>query len=172
MVLHPRGCGRVARRRYQTSHGPRSSNSSRGPTHTHNTTESPAGHESPGISHIRTHFVPDYCSISGTERAERVRSTHPVELADRLVEGWKPGDAHYRWNTYAKPIRIGRGCWLGGGVIVLPGVTIGDGTVIGAGSVVTRDIPANVVAVGNPCRVLRSINESDRSDCSASAARR
>ncbi|PWG66291.1 maltose acetyltransferase [Bifidobacterium callitrichidarum] len=93
-------------------------------------------------------------------------ATHPVELADRLVDGWKPGDAHYRWNTYAKPIRIGRGCWLGGGVIVLPGVTIGDGTVIGAGSVVTRDIPANVVAVGNPCRVLRPINGSDRANSS------
>ncbi|KFI54055.1 sugar O-acetyltransferase [Bifidobacterium callitrichos] len=96
-------------------------------------------------------------------------ATHPVELADRLVEGWKPGDAHYRWNTYAKPIHIGRGCWLGGGVIVLPGVTIGDGTVIGAGSVVTHDIPANVVAVGNPCRVLRPINGSDRPDSDHSA---
>ncbi|KAA8823992.1 sugar O-acetyltransferase [Bifidobacterium reuteri] len=89
-------------------------------------------------------------------------ATHPVELADRLVEDWKPGDARYRWNTYAEPIHIGNGCWLGGGVIVLPGVTIGDGTVIGAGSVVTHDIPANVVAVGNPCRVLRPINGSDR----------
>ncbi|NEG55550.1 sugar O-acetyltransferase [Bifidobacterium platyrrhinorum] len=99
-------------------------------------------------------------------------ATHPVELADRLAEGWKPGDAHYRWNTYARPIRIGRGCWLGGGVIVLPGVTIGDGTVIGAGSVVTRDIPADVVAVGNPCRVLRPINGNgaDRTDPDRSAA--
>ena len=51
---------------------------------------------------------------------------------------------------------------LGAGVVVLPGVTIGDNTVIGAGSVVTKDIPANVVAVGNPCRVLRAINERDR----------
>lgn len=60
------------------------------------------------------------------------------------------------------PVRIGRNCWLGAGVIVLPGVTIGDGSVIGAGSVVTRDIPANVVAVGSPCRVLRPITERDR----------
>lgn len=89
-------------------------------------------------------------------------ATHPVELADRLVEDWAPGDTHYRWNTYAKPIHIGSGCWLGGGVIVLPGVTIGDGTVIGAGAVVTHDIPANVVAVGNPCRILRPINGDDR----------
>lgn len=85
-------------------------------------------------------------------------ATHPVELAERLAGNWEPGSHHYRWNTYAKPIVIGRGCWLGGGVIVLPGVTIGDGTVIGAGSVVTHDIPSNVVAVGNPCRVLREIN--------------
>ena len=63
---------------------------------------------------------------------------------------------------YNMPVRIGRNCWLGAGVIVLPGVTIGDNTVIGAGSVVTKDIPANCVAVGNPCRVLREIGEHDR----------
>ena len=63
---------------------------------------------------------------------------------------------------YNMPIHIGKNCWLGAGVIVLPGVTIGDNTVIGAGSVVTKDIPANVVAVGNPCRVLREINEHDK----------
>lgn len=63
---------------------------------------------------------------------------------------------------YNFPIRIGRNCWLGAGVIVLPGVTIGDNTVVGAGSVVTKDIPANVVAVGNPCRVLREISDHDK----------
>ena len=63
---------------------------------------------------------------------------------------------------YNMPIHIGRNCWLGGGVIVMPGVTIGDNTVVGAGSVVTKDLPANVVAVGNPCRVLREISEHDR----------
>lgn len=63
---------------------------------------------------------------------------------------------------YNMPVHIGRNCWLGAGVIVLPGVTIGDNTVIGAGSVVTKDIPSNVVAVGNPCRVLREISEHDR----------
>lgn len=60
------------------------------------------------------------------------------------------------------PIHIGCNCWLGSGVVVLPGVTIGDNTVIGAGSIVTKDIPANVVAVGNPCHVLREINDHDR----------
>jgi len=63
---------------------------------------------------------------------------------------------------YNAPIHIGRNCWLGAGVIVLPGVSIGDNTVVGAGSVVTKDLPANVVAVGNPCRVLREIGERDR----------
>lgn len=63
---------------------------------------------------------------------------------------------------YNMPIWIGRNCWIGAGAILLPGVHIGDGTVIGAGSVVTKDIPANVVAVGNPCRVLRPIDERDR----------
>ena len=63
---------------------------------------------------------------------------------------------------YNVPIHIRKNCWLGAGVIVLPGVTIGDNTVVGAGSVVTKDLPANVVAVGNPCRVLREIGEHDR----------
>lgn len=63
---------------------------------------------------------------------------------------------------YNLPVHIGRNCWLGAGVIILPGVTIGDNTVVGAGSVVTKDLPANVVAVGNPCRVLREISDRDR----------
>ncbi len=65
----------------------------------------------------------------------------------------------YQFNM---PVHIGKNCWLGAGVLVMPGVTIGDNTVIGAGSVVTRDIPANVVAVGTPCRVVREIGERDR----------
>lgn len=60
---------------------------------------------------------------------------------------------------YNMPVHIGRNCWIGAGAIIIPGITIGDNTVIGAGSVVTKDIPANVVAVGNPCRVIREINE-------------
>ena len=63
---------------------------------------------------------------------------------------------------YNMPVRIGRNCWLGAGVIVMPGVTIGDNVVIGAGSIVTKDIPSNVVAVGNPCRVLRPVGERDK----------
>ena len=65
----------------------------------------------------------------------------------------------YQFNL---PVRIGRSCWRGAGGLVLPGVTIGKNSVIGAGSVVTRDIPENVVAVGVPCRVLRPINDRDK----------
>lgn len=85
-------------------------------------------------------------------------ATHPVELSERLTPGWSPESGEYFCRTYALPVMIGDGCWIGGGVIILPGVTIGDGTVIGAGSVVTKDIPDNCVAAGNPCKVLRRIN--------------
>jgi maltose O-acetyltransferase len=71
---------------------------------------------------------------------------HPVEPEPRRA----------KWEA-ARPITIGDNVWLGGGVIVLPGVTIGANTVVGAGAVVTRDLPANVVAVGNPARVVRAI---------------
>ena len=63
---------------------------------------------------------------------------------------------------FGAPIAIGESVWIGGGTIVLPGAAIGDGTVVAAGSVVTRDLPANVVAAGNPCRVLRPITDHDR----------
>lgn len=63
---------------------------------------------------------------------------------------------------YNFTVKIGRNCWIGAGAVIVPGVTIGDNTVIGAGSIVTKDIPSNVVAVGNPCRVIREIGEHDR----------
>ncbi len=72
--------------------------------------------------------------------------THPVE----------PGPRREKWEA-SLPITIGDNVWLGGGVIVLPGVTIGADTVVGAGAVVTKDLPAGVLAVGNPARVIRSI---------------
>ncbi|GIE98292.1 sugar O-acetyltransferase [Paractinoplanes rishiriensis] len=71
---------------------------------------------------------------------------HPIE----------PGPRRDKWEA-ARPITVGDNVWLGGGVIVLPGVTIGDNTIVGAGAVVTRDLPPNVVAVGNPARVIRTI---------------
>ena len=72
--------------------------------------------------------------------------THPVE----------PGPRGEKWEG-SQPVRIGNNVWLGGGVIVCPGVTIGDNTVVGAGTVVIRNLPANVVAVGNPARIIRAI---------------
>ena len=63
---------------------------------------------------------------------------------------------------YNAAITIGKNCWIGAGAIILPGITIGDNVVIGAGSIVTKDIPSNVVAVGNPCKVLREVNEHDK----------
>lgn len=62
-----------------------------------------------------------------------------------------------KWLEYAKTIKVGSNVWIGGNACVMPGVTIGDNVVIGAGSVVTKDIPSNVVAVGNPCKVIKDI---------------
>ena len=63
---------------------------------------------------------------------------------------------------YNAPVRIGKNCWIGGGVVIVPGVTIGDNVVVGAGSIVTKDLPDNCIAVGNPCKVLREVNEHDK----------
>ncbi len=64
----------------------------------------------------------------------------------------------------SKPISIGKNCWIGGDVKILAGVKIGDNSIIGTGSIVTKDIPSNVIAVGNPCKILRKIDEKDKTD--------
>ena len=76
---------------------------------------------------------------------------HPI-----LPELREPG---YQYNA---PVHIGKNCWIGAGVIIVPGITIGDRGVFGAGSVVTKDIPSDMIAVGNPCKVLREVNEHDK----------
>ena len=78
-------------------------------------------------------------------------AAHPIDPTLR--------EKGYQYNL---PVHIGRNCWIGAGAVILPGVSIGDNTVVGAGSVVTKDLPSNVVAVGNPCRVMREIREEDR----------
>lgn len=73
-----------------------------------------------------------------------------------------PLDPTMREYMYTAPVKIGDNVWIGAGAVICPGVTIGNGSVIGAGSVVVKDIPENCIAVGNPCKVLREINEHDK----------
>ena len=80
-------------------------------------------------------------------------ANHSTDATERINGG-----------CYGKPIHIGNNVWLGGDVKVLQGVTIDDNTIIGAGSIVTKDIPDNVIAVGNPCKVIRKITEEDKTD--------
>ncbi len=76
---------------------------------------------------------------------------HPIDPEERL-----PVNSTF-WRGFTAPVTIGRNVWIGGGSIILPGVTIGDNSTIGAGSVVTKSIPPNVVAVGNPCRIIKKL---------------
>ena len=94
-------------------------------------------------------YVGDYCQIG--PNVVLATAGHPI-----LPE---PREKGYQYNA---PVRIGRNCWLGAGVVVVPGVTIGDNVVVGAGSVVTRDLPDNVSAVGDPWKILREVNDRDR----------
>ena len=93
-------------------------------------------------------YIGDYTMIG--PNVTLVTASHPIHpgLREKQVQ-------------YNLPVRIGKNVWIGAGVIVLAGVTIGDNSVIGAGSVVTHDIPANVIAYGSPCRVARPIDEND-----------
>ena len=94
-------------------------------------------------------YVGDYTMIG--PNVVIATASHPIdpELRQRVTQ-------------YNLDVHIGKNVWIGAGALILPGVTIGDNSVIGAGSVVNKDIPANVVAVGNPCRVLRPIGERDK----------
>lgn len=87
-------------------------------------------------------------------------ATHSTKVYERIVEDWDKGMEICK--TYALPIKIGNGVWIGGGAIILPGVTIGENSVIGAGSIVIHSIPDNCIAVGNPCRVIKHIDNKRR----------
>lgn len=114
--------------------------------------------------HVGDHFYANYDAV--------ILDGAKVTIGDRVLFGPKVGlytsnhsfDAREReiGGCIVKPITIGNRCWLAANVTVLPGVTIGDDVIIGAGSVVTHDIPSNVIAVGNPCHVLREITPADK----------
>ncbi|MBQ8186891.1 MAG: sugar O-acetyltransferase [Clostridia bacterium] len=97
-----------------------------------------------------THIYVGDCTMFGPN-VTIATAGHPI-LPELRAQGYQ----------YNASVRIGRNCWIGAGVIIVPGITIGDNVVVGAGSVVTKDLPDNVVAVGNPCRVLREVNDHDR----------
>lgn len=101
--------------------------------------------------------IGDHCNFG--PNVTIVTPIHPMIATERKVLYDKDGTP--KRLCYAKPVVIGNDCWFGANVVVCPGVTVGDGCVIGAGSVVTRDIPPNSFAAGNPCRVIRAITEAD-----------
>ena len=82
-------------------------------------------------------------------------ASHPVRLTERLTPGWQPGAAEYRWRTYARPITIGDGCWIGANATILGGVTIGSGSVVAAGAVVTADVAPHTLVGGVPAHIIR-----------------
>jgi len=102
-------------------------------------------------------FIGDDCNFG--PNVTIVTPIHPMLPDERKL--MRTGDGSLKRLCYAKPVHIGHDCWFGANVVVCPGVTIGENCVIGAGSVVTRDIPANSFAAGNPCRVIREITEAD-----------
>ena len=83
-------------------------------------------------------------------------STHPTDKNERLNKNWKEEGVPY-FRTFALPVKIHDNVWIGGGVIILPGVEIGENSVIGAGSLVNKSIPANSIAVGSPCKVVKKL---------------
>ena len=101
------------------------------------------------------YFCLRYLVVIITPDVKIYTATHSVQLAERMPERTHPGASIC--DTIARPVLIENGVWIGGGSTILPGVTIGKNSVIGAGSVVVKDIPANSIAVGNPCRVIKNI---------------
>lgn len=84
-------------------------------------------------------------------------ASHPTRLSERLTPDWNPASGEYRWRTYAKPIRIGDGCWIGADATIIGGVTIGEGAVVAAGAVVTKDVKPNTLVGGVPAKEIKEL---------------
>lgn len=84
-------------------------------------------------------------------------ASHPTKASERVIDGWTPAQGGAPYRTRSAPVVLGRAVWIGGGTLVMPGVAVGAGTTVAAGSLVTRDLPAGVLAMGRPCRVVRSL---------------
>ena len=80
-------------------------------------------------------------------------ANHPIKASERIIENGNSA----RYLTQCEPVNIGDNVWIGGNSIIFPGVTIGDNVTIGAGSIVTKDIPENVLAFGNPCKIITNL---------------
>lgn len=126
----------------------------------------PAFHCDYGFNiHVGNNFFANYNCVMLDVCEIRIGDNVMLAPQVGLYTATRPIDAGVRnaGLEYGAPITIGSNVWIGGGTTVNPGVTIGSNTVIGSGSVVVKDIPGNVIAVGNPCKVLREITEEDRS---------
>lgn len=84
-------------------------------------------------------------------------ASHPTELSERLTPNWNPASGEYRWRTFAKPIIIGDGCWIGANATIIGGVTIGEGAVVAAGAVVTNDVEPYTMVGGVPAKVIKEL---------------
>ena len=85
-------------------------------------------------------------------------ASHPTQLSERLTSEWNSSSGEYRWRTFAKPVVIGDGCWIGANVTIIGGVTVGDGAVIAAGAVVTKDVPPMTLAGGVPAKIIKTLS--------------
>ena len=114
--------------------------------------------------HVGENFFANYNCVMLDEAPITIGDNVLIAPNVGLYTAGHPIDVERRnqWLEYAWPITIGNNVWICGGVTIAPGVTIGDNSIIAAGSVVTGDIPANVIAGGNPCRVIRPVTEADR----------
>ena len=84
-------------------------------------------------------------------------ASHPTELSERLTPDWNSASGEYRWRTFAKPVIIGDGCWIGANATIIGGVTIGEGAVVAAGAVVTKDVPPHTLVGGVPAKYIKSL---------------